>query len=226
MRGLYAFTEEFSRMLKEDKIKEIYDVLLDMFPNARCELNYNNAYELLVAVMLSAQTTDKAVNLITPTLFSHYPTIESLSLAKLEEVENDIKRIGLYHNKAQNIINMAKKVLNEYGGEIPSDLEKLKALPGVGQKTANVVLTEWFKIPRIPVDTHVERVSKRLGLASSEHSVLQVENILMALMPESKYHMTHHLLLFFGRYHCLSRNPKCDNCRLKKYCVYDKKPLN
>ena len=213
-------------MLKEDKIQNIYDVLLEMFPNARCELNYNNAYELLVAVMLSAQTTDKAVNLITPNLFNHYPTLESLSNAKLEDVENDIKRIGLYHNKAQNIIKMAQKVLTDYDGVIPSELEKLKALPGVGQKTANVVLTEWFKIPRIPVDTHVERVSKRLGLVNNDNSVLQVENILMSLMPEEKYHMTHHLLLFFGRYHCFSRNPKCESCRLKKYCVYDKKPLN
>lgn len=213
-------------MLKEDKIQNIYDVLLEMFPNARCELNYNNAYELLVAVMLSAQTTDKAVNLITPNLFNHYPTLESLSNAKLEDVEKDIKRIGLYHNKAQNIIKMAQKVLTDYNGVIPSELEKLKALPGVGQKTANVVLTEWFKIPRIPVDTHVERVSKRLGLVNNDNSVLQVENILMSLMPEEKYHMTHHLLLFFGRYHCFSRNPKCESCRLKKYCVYDKKPLN
>ena len=213
-------------MLKEDKIVEIYDVLLEMFPNAGCELNYKNVYELLVAVMLSAQTTDKAVNLVTPALFNHYPDIESLSRAKIEEVEHHIKRIGLYHNKAINIIKMAKMVLEQYGGEIPSDLDKLKALPGVGQKTANVVLTEWFNIPRIPVDTHVERVSKRLGLVQESLNVLQVENILMSLMPEEKYHMTHHLLLFFGRYHCFSRNPKCDSCSLKKYCVYDKKPLN
>ena len=213
-------------MLKQDKFKEIYDILLDMFPDAHCELNYNNVYELTVAVMLSAQTTDKAVNLITPNLFKHYPTIFDLSKASLKDVENDIKRIGLYHNKAINIINMAKIVVEKYGGEIPGNLDKLKSLPGIGQKTANVVLTEWFKVPRIPVDTHVERVSKRLDIVNSDASVIQVENTLMSLMPEENYHMGHHLLLFLGRYHCLSRNPKCDGCPLKKYCIYDKKPLN
>lgn len=213
-------------MLKQDKFKEIYDILLDMFPDAHCELNYNNVYELTVAVMLSAQTTDKAVNLITPNLFKHYPTIFDLSKASLKDVENDIKRIGLYHNKAINIINMAKIVVGKYDGEIPGNLDELKSLPGIGQKTANVVLTEWFKVPRIPVDTHVERVSKRLDIVNSDASVIQVENTLMSLMLEENYHMGHHLLLFLGRYHCLSRNPKCDGCPLKKYCIYDKKPLN
>ena len=213
-------------MLKQDKFKEIYDILLDMFPDAHCELNYNNVYELTVAVMLSAQTTDKAVNLITPNLFKHYPTIFDLSKASLKDVENDIKRIGLYHNKAINIINMAKIVVEKYDGEIPGNLDELKSLPGIGQKTANVVLTEWFKVPRIPVDTHVERVSKRLDIVNSDASVIQVENTLMSLMPEENYHMGHHLLLFLGRYHCLSGNPKCDGCPLKKYCIYDKKPLN
>ena len=213
-------------MLKQNKFNEIYEILLEMFPNARCELDYTNVYELTVAVMLSAQTTDKSVNLVTPSLFKHYPNIFDLSKADLKDVENDIKRIGLYHNKAINIINMAKIVVEKYNGEIPSTLEELKSLPGIGQKTANVVLTEYFKIPRIPVDTHVERVSKRLGLIHENASVLDVENELMKLMPEEYYHKGHHLLLFLGRYHCLSRNPKCDGCILKKYCVYDKKPLN
>ena len=213
-------------MLKQNKFNEIYEILLEMFPNARCELDYTNVYELTVAVMLSAQTTDKSVNLVTPSLFKHYPNIFDLSKADLKDVENDIKRIGLYHNKAINIINMAKIVVEKYNGEIPSTLEELKSLPGIGQKTANVVLTEYFKIPRIPVDTHVERVSKRLGLIHENASVLDVENELMKLMPEENYHKGHHRLLFMGRYHCLSRNPKCDGCILKKYCVYDKKPLN
>ena len=208
------------------KATNIYNTLCELFPNAHCELNYRNDYELLVAVMLSAQTTDKAVNLVTPCLFEHYPNINELSKAKIEDVENDIRRIGLYHNKAINIINMAKKVVNEYQGIIPSTLESLKSLPGVGQKTANVVLTEWFKIPRIPVDTHVERVSKRLGLANSTDSVLEVENTLMNQFSPTEYHMVHHLLLFFGRYQCFSRNPKCDDCKLKQYCCYDKKPIN
>ncbi len=213
-------------MLKINKFKEIYDILLSMFPDAHCELNYSNVYELTVAVMLSAQTTDKAVNLVTPSLFKHYPDVESLSKASINDVEKDIKRIGLYHNKAINIISMAKIVHEKYNGNIPNNLDELKSLPGIGQKTANVVLTEWFKIPRIPVDTHVERVSKRLNIVNSDATVLEVENTLMTLMPKEKYHMAHHLLLFLGRYHCLSRNPKCNNCPLKKYCVYDKKPLN
>lgn len=213
-------------MLAEDKIKHIYPILSKMFPNARCELNYNNLYELVVAVMLSAQTTDKAVNLVTPNLFKRYPDLESLSNASIDEVRYYIKSIGLYHNKSVNIINMAKQVINKYNGVIPNNLDELKSLPGIGQKTANVVLVEWFKIPRIPVDTHVDRVSKRLGLANNDDTVIQVENKLMALLDPKDYHMGHHLLLFLGRYHCLSRNPKCDNCPLYKYCVYDKKPLN
>lgn len=212
-------------MLIEDKIKEIYPILLKMFPDARCELNYHNLYELCVAVMLSAQTTDKSVNLVTPTLFSKYPTLESLSNANIDEVKAYIKSIGLYHNKALNIVNMAKMVIDKYNGIIPNNLEELKSLPGIGQKTANVILVEWFKIPRIPVDTHVERVSKRLGFASTNDTVIQVENKLMHLLDEKDYHMGHHLLLFLGRYHCLSRNPKCIGCPLYKYCVYDKKPL-
>lgn len=212
-------------MLIEDKIKYIYPILLEMFPNARCELNYRNVYELTVAVMLSAQTTDKAVNLVTPTLFEQYPNLESLSKADIKDVEKCIQRIGLYHNKAINIINMAKMVIDKHHGNIPNNLEELKSLPGIGQKTANVVLVEWFKIPRIPVDTHVERVSKRLGLVNESDSVIQVENKLMCLLEPKDYHMGHHLLLFLGRYHCLSRNPKCEGCPLKNYCVYDKKPL-
>lgn len=206
--------------------KDIYNILFTLFPNAHCELNYHNVYELIVSVTLSAQTTDKAVNLVTPQLFEHYPTINDLSIAKLEDVEQDIKRLGLYHNKAKNIINMAKYVNEHFDGNIPETLEELKTLPGVGQKTANVVLTEWFKVPRIPVDTHVERVSKRLGLASEESSVLEVENTLMKLYEPSDYHMVHHLLLFFGRYMCFSLNPRCEGCLLKEYCKYDKKPLN
>ena len=212
-------------MLIEDKMKQIYSILLKMFPDARCELNYHNLYELVVAVMLSAQTTDKAVNLITPSLFSKYPTLESLSAANIDEVKTYIKSIGLYHNKAANIVNMAKMVVDKYHGVIPNNLEDLKSLPGIGQKTANVVLVEWFKIPRIPVDTHVDRVSKRLGLANNDDTVIEVENKLMLLIDKKDYHMGHHLLLFLGRYHCLSRNPKCNGCPLYKYCMYDKKPL-
>lgn len=208
-------------MSNETRIYEIFNILENMFPNAHCELNYNNVYELTVAVMLSAQTTDKAVNLVTPTLFKKYPTIIDLSLARIEDVEDCIHRIGLYHNKAINIISMAKQVVEKYDGAIPDDLEKLKSLPGIGQKTANVILVEYFKIPRIPVDTHVERVSKRLGIVKSDATVLDVENKLMSLLNPKDYHLGHHLFLFLGRYHCLSRNPKCEGCPLKKYCLYE-----
>lgn len=204
---------------------EIYDQLLQMFPNAHCELHYRNGYELSVAVMLSAQTTDKAVNLVTPALFERYPDIVSLSKANQMDVESYIQAIGLYHNKASNLIQMANKIVKEFHGELPCDLEQLKSLPGIGQKTANVILTEWFKIPRIPVDTHVERVSKRLGLVENSASVKEVEEKLMLLLPKEKYHMAHHLLLFFGRYHCTSRNPKCKECPFQSICTYDKKPL-
>lgn len=207
-------------MSNETKIYEIFDILKKMFPDAHCELNYHNVYELTVAVMLSAQTTDKSVNLVTPELFRKYPTIYDLSNASVSDVEQCIKRIGLYHNKAINIIAMAKQVVEKYQGEIPSDLDSLKALPGIGQKTANVILVEYFKIPRIPVDTHVDRVSKRLNLVEANASVLEVENKLMRLLKPEDYHLGHHLFLFLGRYHCLSRNPKCDNCPLKKYCIY------
>ncbi len=207
-------------MSNEIKIYEIFNILKTMFPNAHCELNYHNVYELTIAVMLSAQTTDKAVNLVTPSLFDKYPTIFDLSKANPQDVEIYIKRIGLYHNKAINIVKMAKQVVEQYNGVIPSELEKLKSLPGIGQKTANVILVEYYKIPRIPVDTHVERVSKRLGIVNSNATVLEVENKLMELLKKEDYHLGHHLFLFLGRYHCLSRNPKCDGCPLMKYCSY------
>lgn len=213
-------------MSNTTNIYEIFNILKEMFPSAHCELNYRNVYELTIAVMLSAQTTDKMVNIVTPDLFNRYPTIFALSEANILEVENYIKKIGLYHNKAQNIISMSKKVVELYDGEIPNDLNKLKALPGIGQKTANVILVEYFKIPRIPVDTHVDRVSKRLGIADIKDTVLEVENKLMELLEPEDYYLGHHLFLFLGRYHCLSRNPKCQNCPLEKYCYYlkTKKP--
>lgn len=208
-------------------VTDIYNILIEMFPNAHCELNYHNLYELTVAVMLSAQTTDKAVNTVTPTLFKHYPNILSLSQATLTAIESDIKRLGLYHNKAINLVNMAKKVVDNYHGEIPNTLEDLKSLPGIGQKTANVILVEYFKIPRMPVDTHIERVSKRLRLVEEKATTLETEQKLMEIFVPSFYHQVHHLLLFFGRYHCTSRNPKCSECKLAKYCnQYDKKTLN
>ena len=209
-------------MLK-DKAKNILDQIEIMFPNAGCELNYNNVFELLIAVSLSAQTTDKSVNKVTPELFNKYPNPEELSNANIEDVEAIIKSIGLYKNKAKNIINLSKILVDKYDCKVPSMQEELEGLPGVGRKTANVVLTEGFKIPRIPVDTHVERVSKRMGLVEEQASVIEVEETLEKLIPQTRWHQGHHLLLFMGRYHCFSRNPKCDTCFYKNECKYDKK---
>ena len=208
-------------MLKnKEELKYILEQIEILYPNASCELNYNNVFELLIAVMLSAQTTDKSVNTVTPMLFSKYPTAFELSKADVEEVKNIIKRIGLSTNKSKNIVATSKVLVERYDGEVPNDLDKLIKLPGVGRKTANVVLSEGFKIPRIAVDTHVERVSKRLGIVDIDKDVLDVELKLMELIDENKWHKSHHLLLFFGRYFCLSKKPNCENCFYKNNCVY------
>lgn len=196
---------------------EIYNKLAEMFPDACCELVYHNLYELCVSVMLSAQTTDEAVNKITPALFKKYPDLGSLANADINDVMNLIKRIGLYQNKAKNIINFAKKVLNEYQ-EIPNDFDKLITLPGIGRKTANVILSEWFKIPRIAVDTHVLRVSNRLNLSLS-NDPFKVEKALMNMFPEEIWSDVHLKLLFFGRYFCKAKNPNCEECFYKHLCL-------
>lgn len=210
-------------MLKSaNKTLIILDKIKELFPNARCELNYRNVYELTIAVVLSSQTTDVMVNLVTKQLFSDYPTPNKLAQAKVEDVEMIIKSLGLYHHKAQNIIKLARKIVEEFHGEIPQDYDKLISLPGVGRKTTNVVLSEGFKIPRIAVDTHVERVSKRLEIVNQTSSVLEVEQTLMELIPQPRWHEAHHLLLFFGRYLCLAKNPKCETCFNQSNCSYNK----
>ena len=171
------------RMLKsKEELTSILFEIEKMFPNAGCELNYNNVFELLIAVMLSAQTTDKYVNIVTPELFKKYPNAKALGNASVEDVKEIIKRIGLYSTKSKNIIETSKILALKYNGEVPCDLNELMTLPGVGRKTANVVMSEGFKIPRIAVDTHVERVSKRLGLVDNNSSVLDVELKLMELI--------------------------------------------
>lgn len=208
-------------MLKsKEELKVVLDEIEKIFPNAGCELVYHNVFELLIAVMLSAQTTDKSVNLVTPTLFSKYPTAYELSNASYDDVKEVIKRIGLSSNKSKNIIETSKILVEKYNGVVPSDINLLMQLPGVGRKTANVVMSEGFKVPRIAVDTHVERVSKRLGIVSSAVSVLDVELKLMELIDEANWHKSHHLLLFFGRYFCFSKKPNCEKCFYKKSCIY------
>lgn len=203
-----------------DRVTTILQVFEEMFPNAQCELVHNNGFELLIAVMLSAQTTDKSVNQLTTKLFQKYHTPQDYLDVSLSELEQDLKRIGLYKNKAKNIQKMCTMILNDFDGQVPSSQDELERLPGVGRKTANVVLSVWYDVPRIAVDTHVERVSKRLKLAYLKDSVRTVEEKLMRKIPKNKWSDTHHKMIFFGRYHCTARNPHCEHCSLQELCRY------
>ncbi len=200
----------------------IYQKLLELYPDAGCELNYKNDYQLLVAVVLSAQTTDKAVNKVTKLLFEKYPDVYSLAEAENKDVEKIIKSIGLYKNKSNNIISLSKAIVDRFSGKVPNTYQELISLDGVGRKTANVVLSELFKIPAIAVDTHVNRVSKRLNLASKNDSTLIVEEKLKKKFKKENWSKLHHLMIHFGRYKCLARNPICDDCPFIKICMKDK----
>lgn len=206
-------------MKKRTKI--ILDTLEEMYPDARCELNYETPFELLVATILSAQTTDKKVNKVTETLFKDYPSLVEFLTISNDELEERIKEIGLYRNKSKNIILMCNQLMQKFNGEVPNTMEELITLAGVGRKTANVVLSNAFNVPSIAVDTHVFRVSNRLGLASSDN-VLEVEMQLRKEIIKSRWSKTHHLLIFHGRYCCTAQRPKCAECRLKEYCMYYK----
>lgn len=189
-----------------------------MYPDAHCELNYTTIFELLVAVMLSAQTTDVSVNKVTPALFAKFNTPELLASASLSDVENCIRSLGLYKNKSKNLIEMSRVLLEKYNGIVPSNKDELLTLPGVGVKTASVVLIEGYKIPAFPVDTHVERISKRLGIAKNSDNAIDVMNKLMKKYPKEMWGKLHHQMIFFGRYTCIARKPKCDQCLLKEKC--------
>lgn len=198
-------------------IKEITDYLDLLIPNPKCELNYNKDYELLIAVMLSAQTTDKRVNEVTKVLFEKYPTLNDLSKAELFNVEEIIKPLGNYHKKSKGIIDIAN-ILLKYNS-VPNNREILENLPMVGRKTTNVVLSILFNEPNIAVDTHVARVSKRLNLVNKNDNVLQIENKLKKLLKKDRWSKTHHQLVLFGRYYCKAKKPLCDNCKLKDICI-------
>ncbi len=200
-------------LMKTDLIVSYLDELI---PNPKCELNYNKDYELLIAVMLSAQTTDKRVNEVTNNLFKQYNSIERLSNAKIEDVINIIRSIGTYKKKALNVILISQKLLKY--GFVPNDRNFLESLPGVGRKTTNVVLSILYNEPCIAVDTHVSRVSKRLGLSSLDDDVLVIEKKLTKKFKKYNLSRIHHQLLLFGRYYCKAINPLCDTCKLKKYC--------
>ncbi len=201
---------------------EILDYLELLFPDAKCELNHQSPFQLLIAVVLSAQTTDKMVNLVTPKLFERYPTAFDLAKAETLEVESYIKNIGLYKNKAKMIVELSKKLVEENNGEVENNFKKLVQLPGVGRKTANVVLSVIFERPAIAVDTHVHRVSKRLKLAKFDDTVEQVEEKLKRKIDRNRWIKAHHLFIFFGRYFCKAVRPNCEECKLKSICVRDK----
>ncbi|GGB52269.1 endonuclease III [Fictibacillus barbaricus] len=213
-------------MLNKAQIQFCLEQIEDMFPDAHCELNHSNPFELTIAVLLSAQCTDALVNKVTPKLFAKYKTPQDYLKVSVEELQNDIRSIGLYRNKAKNIQKLSELLLTEYGGEIPKDRDELTKLPGVGRKTANVVVSVAYGIPAIAVDTHVERVSKRLGICRWKDSVLQVEETLMKKIPKSLWGATHHRLIFFGRYHCKAQNPNCPECPLLSICREGKKRMN
>ncbi|MCR4841986.1 MAG: endonuclease III [Eubacterium sp.] len=197
------------------KIMELFDENLGtQFP---CGLEYSTPYQLLFATIMSAQCTDKRVNIVTRDLFVKYPTLESFAGASLEELEEDIRTTGFYHNKAKNIIASARILLAEYGGEVPSDIDELTALPGVGRKTANVVRGNVYDIPSVVVDTHVKRVSRRLGLTKSEDPVV-IEKDLMKEYPEDHWILINHQFMEFGRNMCTARAPKCERCFAREYC--------
>lgn len=197
---------------------EILDQLVELFPDAKCELNHDTPFQLVVAVALSAQTTDVSVNKVTPALFAAYPDAYALAQADVLEVENYIRNIGLYRNKAKNIVECAKMIVHDFDGVVPSTMNQLTRLPGVGRKTANVVMSVAFDIPAIAVDTHVERVSKRLGLAKVNDSVIEVEMKLKRKIDRQRWNHAHHLFIFFGRYFCTARNPKCQKCPFVSFC--------
>lgn len=208
-------------MVRNEDIKIILDKLEEMYPDAECALVHDNVFQLIVAVALSAQTTDKSVNLITPALFEKYKTPEELANADISDVEELLRRIGMYKTKAKNIVGMAKALVLNHGGVVPDDYDSLVALPGVGRKTANVVLSVGFGHQRIAVDTHVFRVANRIGLVN-EKDVLKTEYALMDRIPEERWSRTHHSLIFHGRQCCDARKPKCEECGINEYCEFCK----
>jgi endonuclease-3 len=209
----------------EAKQNRILDELSRLFPDAKCELIHHNNFEMLVAVVLSAQTTDASVNKVTPALFAAYPTPQAMAEADLEDLMEKVRRLGLYRNKARSLKKLATALVEEYDGVVPHTMKQLTSLPGVGRKTANVVLGECFNVPSVPVDTHVERISKRLGFAKKGDSVLTVEKKLKRTLPRDQWMKLHHQFIFFGRYFCKSSHPKCKECRLVDICKEEHKNL-
>lgn len=207
-------------MLKKERYKEFVEYFSTNQPVAETELHYTNPYELLVAVILSAQCTDKRINLVTPKLFERFPEPESLAIASSDEVFNYIRSVSYPNNKAKHLVGMAKILVDEFKGIVPEDIKDLQKMPGVGRKTANVISSVIYNAPAMAVDTHVFRVSNRLGLTTAAKTPLAVEKQLVKYLPEEKIYIAHHWLILHGRYICLARTPKCEICPISYFCKY------
>lgn len=209
------------------KIATLYKAVIDWFeqnrPIAETELHYTSPYELLVAVILSAQCTDKRINQVTPALFSDYPTAEALAVSTPEVIFEYIKSVSYPNNKAKHLVGMAKMLVADFNSEVPSNVEQLQKLPGVGRKTANVIASVIYNKPTMAVDTHVFRVSERIGLTTNSKNPLQTERELVRYIPEKLIPKAHHWLILHGRYICIARNPKCQECGLSSLCRWYKK---
>ncbi|MDD3375736.1 MAG: endonuclease III [Candidatus Omnitrophica bacterium] len=205
--------------MTKEQYRLLQDYLNDLFPNAGCELIHDKDYEFVIEVMLSAQSTDIAVNLVSNKLFKKYPTLLSLAQADISEIEKILHPLGLFKSKAKNVVGIAQKIIEHFNGEIPSDKELLQELPGVGNKTAGVIRAEVFHIPDLPVDTHILRICRRLGISKALDTPLAVEKKLKKEIEQSRWILIHHQLIHFGRYFCTARKPNCENCKLNTFCT-------
>jgi endonuclease-3 len=207
-------------MKKEERYKGIIAWFEENMPKAETELHYKNPFQLLISVILAAQCTDKRVNMVTPTLFEAFPTPEVLAASNKEAVFEYVKSVSYPNNKAAHLVGMARMLLSDFGGEVPSNVTDLMKLPGVGKKTANVIVSVAYGIPAMPVDTHVFRVSNRIGLTINSKTPLETEKELVKHIPENRLSIAHHWLILHGRYVCMARKPKCDVCGIQPYCLY------
>ena len=205
------------------KSKLIREYLDELFPNPKCELNYNNDYELLIAICLSAQTTDKRVNEVTKVLFEKYPKLEDIKNADIKDLEQIIRPLGSFHKKSCYVKELSTIIVDKYSSVVPTARTDLESLPGVGRKTVNVFLGEFYNYPAIAVDTHVERVSKRLRIAKKDSNVKEVEEKLMKFYPKKEWAKRHLQMVLFGRYYCKAIKPSCEDCKLKEYCKEKRK---
>ena len=215
--------ESAALQAKKELARKVYELLAKAIPEPKPELEYNSVYELLTAVMLSAQCTDKRVNMVTPALFEAYPTPEALAAATSDEVFEYVKSVSYPRSKAEHLVEMAQRLVNVYDSQVPDNIEDLQTLQGVGRKTANVVCAVIWNQPTMAVDTHIFRVSERIGLTTNSKNPLQTEKQLVRYIPEEVIPKAHHWLLLHGRYVCQARNPRCEECGIKEYCRYYEK---